>query len=54
MSPKKLSPLGVGAYARVSTHDQQTLPLQKRKMREYAKIHGLMIAHEYQEVGPVA
>jgi predicted site-specific integrase-resolvase len=26
----------VGLYARVSTHDQQTLPLQVRTMREYA------------------
>src|SRR5580704_11900096 len=26
----------VGLYARVSTHDQQTLPLQMRAMREYA------------------
>jgi putative DNA-invertase from lambdoid prophage Rac len=29
-------PLRVGLYARVSTHDQQTLPLQIRAMREYA------------------
>ena len=29
-------PLRVGLYARVSTHDQQTLPLQIRTMREYA------------------
>jgi hypothetical protein len=26
----------VGLYARVSTHDQKTLPLQIRTMREYA------------------
>jgi hypothetical protein len=26
----------VGLYARVSTHDQQILPLQMRAMREYA------------------
>jgi DNA invertase Pin-like site-specific DNA recombinase len=26
----------VGLYARVSTHDQQTIPLQTRAMREYA------------------
>lgn len=25
-----------GLYARVSTHDQQTLPLQSRAMRQYA------------------
>ncbi len=41
----------VGAYVRVSTHDQQTLPLQKRKIREYAKSRGLELVHEYQEVG---
>ena len=51
MSPKPKSQLRVGAYARVSTHDQQTLPLQKRKIREYAKTRNLTIVHEYQEVG---
>lgn len=51
MSPKPKSQLRVGAYARVSTHDQQTLSLQKRKMREYAKTRSLSIVHEYQEVG---
>ena len=29
-------PFRVGLYARVSTHDQQTLPLQIRAMRDYA------------------
>ncbi len=48
---KKSSVLRVGAYARVSTHDQQTLPLQKRKIREYAKTRNLTIVHECQEVG---
>src|SRR5271168_3400122 len=33
-------PLRVGLYARVSTHDQQTLPLQIRAMREYAAKRG--------------
>ncbi|MCP9495180.1 MAG: recombinase family protein [Pyrinomonadaceae bacterium MAG19_C2-C3] len=52
MPPKPhKSVLRVGAYARVSTHDQQTLPLQKRKIREYAKTRNLAIVHEYQEVG---
>lgn len=51
MPPKNSPPLRVGAYARVSTHDQQTLPLQKRKMREYAKSRGLTLVHECQEVG---
>ena len=48
---KKPSVLRVGGYARVSTHDQQTLPLQKRKIREYARSRGLEIVLEYQEVG---
>ena len=29
--------LRVGLYARVSTHDQKTLPLQLSAMRDYAK-----------------
>ncbi len=32
--------LKVGLYARVSTHDQQTLPMQLAAMREYAKRRG--------------
>lgn len=51
MPSRKSSPLRVGAYARVSTHDQQTLPLQKKKMRDYAKSRGLALVREYQEVG---
>lgn len=30
-----------GLYARVSTNDQQTLPMQSRAMREYAARRGL-------------
>ena len=41
----------VGLYARVSTHDQQTLPLQMRTMREYAAKRGWMIAAQIKEVG---
>ena len=41
----------VGLYARVSTHDQQTLPLQMRAMREYASKRGWMIAVQIKEVG---
>jgi putative DNA-invertase from lambdoid prophage Rac len=41
----------VGLYARVSTHDQQTLPLQMRVMREYAARRGWMIALQIKEVG---
>lgn len=41
----------VALYARVSTHDQQTLPMQVKEMREYATKRGWKIAHEIQEVG---
>jgi len=41
----------VGLYARVSTHDQQTLPLQVRTMREYAAKRGWTIAAQIKEVG---
>src|ERR1700675_2863850 len=40
-----------GLYARVSTHDQQTLPLQMRVMREYAAKRGWTIAAQIKEVG---
>lgn len=41
----------VGLYARVSTHDQQTLSLQMRAMREYAARRGWTIAAQIREVG---
>jgi putative DNA-invertase from lambdoid prophage Rac len=41
----------VGLYARVSTHDQQTLPLQMRAMREYAMKRGWTVAAQIKEVG---
>jgi DNA invertase Pin-like site-specific DNA recombinase len=41
----------VGLYARVSTHDQQTLSLQVRAMREYAAKRGWTIAAQIKEVG---
>lgn len=41
----------VGLYARVSTHDQQTLPLQMRAMREYAAKRGWAITFQIKEVG---
>src|SRR6202051_914218 len=44
-------PLRVGLYARVSTHDQQTLPLQIRTMREYAFKRGWTIVAQIKEVG---
>jgi DNA invertase Pin-like site-specific DNA recombinase len=44
-------PLRVGLYARVSTQDQQTLPLQIRAMREYAAKRGWTIITQIKEVG---
>jgi putative DNA-invertase from lambdoid prophage Rac len=44
-------PLRVGLYARVSTHDQQTLPLQISAMREYAAKRGWSIVAQMKEVG---
>jgi len=43
--------LRAGLYARVSTIDQQTLPMQNRAMREYAARRGWTIALEVREVG---
>ena len=41
----------VGLYARVSTHDQKTLPLQLSAMRDYAKRRRWAVAVEVQDVG---
>jgi hypothetical protein len=41
----------VGLYARVSTQDQKTLPLQIRAMREYAATRGWTIGPQVKEVG---
>ena len=40
-----------GLYARVSTQDQQTLPMQNRAMREYAARRAWTIAMQLKEVG---
>ena len=40
-----------GLYARVSTTDQQTIPLQVRALREYAARRGWAIALQVKEVG---
>jgi DNA invertase Pin-like site-specific DNA recombinase len=40
-----------GIYARVSTNDQQTVPLQIRALREYAVRRGWTIALQVKEVG---
>jgi putative DNA-invertase from lambdoid prophage Rac len=41
----------VALYARVSTHDQQTLPFQIKAMREYAVRRGWEVAVEIKEIG---
>ena len=43
--------LRVGLYARVSTQDQQTIPLQTRAMREYAARRGWTITLQVKEIG---
>ena len=40
-----------GLYARVSTSDQQTIPLQIRALREYAVRRGWTVALQVKEVG---
>ena len=44
-------PLRVALYARVSTYDQKTLPLQLRAMREYAAKRGWNLVAQIKEVG---
>jgi DNA invertase Pin-like site-specific DNA recombinase len=41
----------VGTYARVSTHDQQTLPMQRKQMKEYVKNRKWKLVAEIQEIG---
>ncbi len=41
----------VGIYARVSTQDQQTLPMQLERMKEYIEHRGWTLAVEVEEVG---
>jgi putative DNA-invertase from lambdoid prophage Rac len=43
--------MNVAIYARVSTHDQQTLPLQLEAMREYVKKRDWTLAIEVEEIG---
>jgi hypothetical protein len=50
-SRKQPKILRAGLYARVSTHDQKTLPMQMRIMREYASNRGWTIAVQIKEVG---
>jgi putative DNA-invertase from lambdoid prophage Rac len=51
--PQKRRPteLRAGLYARVSTHDQQTIPLQTRAMREYAVRRGWTVVMQVKEIG---
>ena len=51
--PPSLGPnsVRVGLYARVSTQDQQTIPLQIRALREYATRRGWRIALQVKEIG---
>jgi len=45
------TPLRAGLYARISTHDQQTLSLQRRAMRGYVARRDWTIAIDVKEVG---
>ena len=48
---KTANPVRAGLYARVSTQDQQTLPMQNKAMREYASRRDWTIAMQIKEVG---
>ena len=48
---KKPEMFRVGLYARVSTQNQQTIPLQMRAMREYAAARGWTTTIQVKEVG---
>src|SRR5579862_1501490 len=50
-SRKQPKMLRAGLYARVSTNNQQTLPMQNRATREYAARRGWIIAMQIREVG---
>ncbi|HTP26834.1 MAG TPA: recombinase family protein [Anaeromyxobacteraceae bacterium] len=45
------SALRVGHYARVSTHDQHTLPMQTDAMRAHARRRGWQVARHVEDVG---
>jgi hypothetical protein len=48
-SKQAATKLRVGLYARVSTHDHQTIPMQTRAMREYAT---RLLPHGFAEIRP--
>lgn len=50
-SRKPVKMLRAGLYARVSTLDQQTLPMQMRALREYAAKRDWTVVEECKEVG---
>ena len=41
----------IALYARVSTHDQQTLPMQLSALRAYAKRKGWQVTQKIEEIG---
>jgi putative DNA-invertase from lambdoid prophage Rac len=45
------TPFRAGLYARVSTQDQQTIPMQTRALREYATRRGWTLALQVKEIG---
>jgi putative DNA-invertase from lambdoid prophage Rac len=45
------SDMRVGLYARVSTHDQQTLPMQLSTMTEYVTRRGWIIVKRVEDIG---
>ena len=50
-SRQRVKMLRAGLYARVSTLDQQSLPMQMRALREYAAKRGWSVVEEVKEVG---
>lgn len=50
-SKRAKTPFRAGLYARVSTSDQQTIPLQIRALREYAARRGWTVAMQVKEIG---
>jgi len=46
-----MKPLRAGLYARVSTAEQQTLPMQISAMREYADRRGWSVVASIEDVG---
>ena len=48
---REKSAFRAGLYARVSTNDQQTLPMQLRALREYAARRGWSLISQVKEVG---